>query len=46
MVRYIAQREIIEVHPCRMPDAEEGSCPTTTTTSTTIPEETTTTTAP
>lgn len=46
VVRYIAQREIIEVHPCRMPDAEEGSCPTTTTTSTSIPEETTTTTAP
>lgn len=43
VVRYLAQREIIEVHPCRMPDAEEGSCPTTTTTSTTIPEETTTT---
>lgn len=31
-VRYAPQREIIEVHPCMLPDAEEGSCPTTTTT--------------
>ncbi len=43
IVRYLAQREIIEVHPCRMPDAEEGSCPTTTTS--TIPDESTTTTS-
>ncbi|MFP3913851.1 MAG: VanW family protein [Actinomycetota bacterium] len=40
-VRYLPQREIIEVHPCRVPDTEE-TCPTTTTT-TTVPETTTTT---
>jgi vancomycin resistance protein YoaR len=45
VVRYLAQREIIEVHPCKVPDAEE-ECPepTTTTTTTTEPESTTTTT--
>lgn len=50
-VRYIPQQEIIEVHPCKVPDSSE-SCPTTTTTTvttvppTTEPQETTTTTAP
>ncbi len=43
VVRYVAQREILEVHPCKMPDAEADSCPTTTT-STTEPDESTTTT--
>ncbi|MDX1448374.1 MAG: VanW family protein, partial [Acidimicrobiia bacterium] len=38
-VRYIARREILEVHPCKMPDATE-ECPEPTTT--TIPESTTT----
>lgn len=42
IVRYLAQREIIEIHPCRMPDAEEGSCPTTTTS--TVPDDSATTT--
>lgn len=39
-VRYLAKREIIEVHPCMVPDSEI-TCPTTTTTSTTIPTTTT-----
>ncbi len=46
VVRYLARREIIEVHPCKVPDAEE-ECPeptTTTSTTTTVPESTTTTT--
>lgn len=39
-VRYLAKREIIEVHPCMVPDSEI-TCPTTTTTSsTTIPTTT------
>ena len=42
VVRYVAQREILEVHPCKMPNAEPDSCPTTTTTS--VPDESTTTT--
>ncbi len=48
-VRYLPRQEIIEVHPCRVPGAEE-TCPTTTTQSTTTttepPETTTTTEAP
>lgn len=50
-VRYVPQQEIIEVHPCKVPDSSE-SCPTTTTTTvttvppTTEPTETTSTTAP
>lgn len=50
-VRYVPQQEIIEVHPCMVPDSSE-SCPTTTTTTvttvppTTEPQETTTTTTP
>lgn len=48
VVRYLPQREIVEVHPCRMPDATT-TCPTTTTTTTstttTTQPETTTTTA-
>ncbi|MGH8911824.1 MAG: VanW family protein, partial [Acidimicrobiia bacterium] len=40
-VRYLAQQEIIEVHPCKVPGTEV-TCPTTTTTTvTTIPPETT-----
>lgn len=42
-VRYLAQRQILEVNPCEMPDSEM-TCPTTTTT--TLPEESTTTTEP
>jgi vancomycin resistance protein YoaR len=38
-VRYLAQQEIIEVHPCKVPDTTE-TCPTTTT-STTEPPSTT-----
>lgn len=49
-VRYLPRQEIIEVHPCKVPDATE-SCPTTTTTTTsTVPPSTepptTSTTAP
>ncbi|MEX1043130.1 MAG: VanW family protein, partial [Acidimicrobiia bacterium] len=49
-VRYLARREILEVHPCKMPDATE-ECPeptttTTTTTTTTAPPESTTTAPP
>ncbi len=43
-VRYQARREIIEVHPCMVPESEI-TCPTTTTTSsttTTVPTTTTT----
>jgi hypothetical protein len=40
-VRYLARREILEVHPCMMPEATE-ECPEPTTT-TTLPPETTTT---
>jgi len=39
-VRYSPKREIIEVHPCMMPDTEE-TCPTTTTSSTTTTSTTT-----
>jgi vancomycin resistance protein YoaR len=44
LVRYRPRREIIEVHPCKVPDTSVV-CPSVTTT-TTLPEETTTTTAP
>ena len=45
-VRYLAKQEIIEVHPCKVPDAEVA-CPTTTTTTvTTVPPETIATTGP
>lgn len=50
-VRYLPQQEIIEVHPCMVPDSTE-TCPTTTTTTvttvppTTEPPQDTTTTAP
>ncbi|HEX2154564.1 MAG TPA: VanW family protein [Acidimicrobiia bacterium] len=48
-VRYLAQQEIIEVHPCKVPDSGEA-CPTTTTTTTapttTVPESTTSTAPP
>lgn len=50
-VRYLPQQEIIEVHPCMVPDSTE-TCPTTTTTTvttvppTTEPSETTTTAPP
>jgi vancomycin resistance protein YoaR len=41
-VRYLAKQEIIEVHPCKVPDGGVA-CPTTTTTTvTTVPPETTT----
>jgi vancomycin resistance protein YoaR len=40
-VRYLARREILEVHPCMMPETTE-ECPEPTTT-TTLPPETTTT---
>lgn len=43
-VRYLARREILEVHPCKMPGATE-ECPEPTTT-TTLPPDTTTTTLP
>jgi hypothetical protein len=46
VVRYRPRHQIIEVHPCLMPDATEP-CPTTTTIpgdTTTIPGDTTTTT--
>lgn len=36
VVRYLAKPEIIEVHPCAMPDATE-TCPTTTTVTDTTP---------
>ena len=42
-VRYLAQRQILEVNPCEVPDSGIV-CPTTTTT--TIPEDTTTTSEP
>lgn len=50
-VRYLARREILEVHPCKMPDSsQECPEPTTTTTfppeTTTLPPETTTTPPP
>ena len=45
-VRYLAQRQILEVHPCKVPDSGI-TCPTTTTLPpTTVPEETTTTSTP
>ena len=48
-VRYLAQRQIIEVHPCKVPGTSTP-CPTTTTTTTTppttLPPETSTTLAP
>lgn len=44
-VRYSPKREIIEVHPCMMPDTEE-TCPTTTTSSTSTTSTTTTTSEP
>ena len=40
-VRYLARREILEVHPCKMPETTE-ECPEPTTT-TTVPDSTTTT---
>lgn len=43
-VRYLARREILEVHPCKMPDSTE-ECPEPTTT-TTVPPDTTTTLPP
>ena len=43
-VRYIARREILAVHPCKIPDATEP-CPEPSTT-TTLPPETTTTAPP
>jgi len=43
-VRYLARREILEVHPCKMPGATE-ECPEPTTT-TTVVDSTTTTTVP
>ena len=42
-VRYLPKQEIIEVHPCQVPNAQE-SCPTTTTSTTTTTTATTTTT--
>lgn len=42
-VRYLARQEILEVHPCQVPNATV-TCPTTTTTS--VPETTTTTDPP
>lgn len=49
IVRYLPKREIIEVHPCKVPDSET-TCPTTTTTTssttTTLPPDTTTTAPP
>lgn len=48
-VRYLPQRQILEVHPCEVPGSSTP-CPTTTTTTTvpptTVPPETTTTTQP
>lgn len=48
-VRYLAQRQILEVHPCKVPGTSTP-CPTTTTTTTTppttLPPETSTTLAP
>jgi len=44
-VRYLARRGILEVHPCKMPDATE-ECPEPTTTTTTVPPDTTTTAPP
>lgn len=46
VVRYLPKQEIIEVHPCKVPDSET-TCPTTTTsTSSTSSTSTTSTTAP
>jgi hypothetical protein len=45
-VRYLAQRQILEVHPCKVPNSGV-TCPTTTTLPpTTVPPDTTTTSAP
>lgn len=45
-VRYLAQRQILEVHPCKVPDSGI-TCPTTTTLPpTTPPDDTTTTSTP
>lgn len=44
-VRYLARREILEVHPCKMPDATT-ECPEPTTTTTVAAPTTTTTTVP
>lgn len=45
-VRYLAQRQILEVHPCKVPNSGI-TCPTTTTLPpTTVPPDTTTTSAP
>jgi hypothetical protein len=45
-VRYLAQRQILEVHPCNVPNSGI-TCPTTTTLPpTTVPEDTTTTSTP
>ncbi|MFP5333129.1 MAG: VanW family protein, partial [Acidimicrobiia bacterium] len=41
-VRYLARREILEVHPCKMPEATEECPDPTSTTVTTVPESTTT----
>jgi hypothetical protein len=41
-VRYLARREILEVHPCKMPETTE-ECPEPTTTITEPPNTTTTT---
>jgi vancomycin resistance protein YoaR len=41
-VRYLARREILEVHPCKIPGTIEP-CPEPTTTTTTLPPDTTTT---
>ncbi len=45
-VRYLPQQEIIEVHPCKVPDGGVACPTTTTTTATTVPPETTMTTTP
>lgn len=45
VVIYLPQQEIIEVHPCRVPDGGVA-CPTTTTTTVTTVPETTSTTVP
>ena len=45
-VRYLPQQEIIEVHPCKVPDGGVACPTTTTTTATTVPPETTVTTTP
>ncbi len=45
-VRYIARREILAVHPCKMPGTTQVCPEPTTTTTTTLPPETTTTAPP